>query len=222
MVPIMSRFLAVPLIIALLAGSCLAGDLNVGNFTAEDLSGWTPKAFKGHTQYSLKREEGKFVLKAFSRISASSLYKMVKVDPAEYPVLRWSWKIDHTLKREDATRKNGDDFAARVYVVFPGKFFWTTRAIVYVWSGKLPKGSSLKNSYNSNAVMIAAESGEGQVGKWVYEERNYYRDYRRLFGEEPPRLGAVAVMTDTDDTRDEATAWYGDIFLAREDTQMNR
>jgi hypothetical protein len=70
--------------------------------------------------------------------------------------------------------------------------------------------------------MIAAESGDGQVGKWVNEERNYYLDYKRIFGEEPPKLRAVAVMTDTDDTQDESTAWYGDIFLARSNAQMNR
>jgi hypothetical protein len=215
----MSRFIAVPLIIAFLAGVCLAGDLNVGNFTAGDLSGWTPKVFKGLTLYTLAREGDRTVLKAYGRNSASGLFKKVKVNPFEYPVLRWSWKIDHTLKREDATRKNGDDFAARVYVVFPGMFFWTTRTIVYVWSGKLPKGSALKNPYTSNAIVIAAESGDGLAGKWINEERNYYRDYRRLFGEEPSGLGAVAVMTDTDDTRDEATAWYGDIFLAREQAQ---
>lgn len=40
-----------------------------------------------------------------------------------------------------------------------------------------------------------------------------YEDYKRIFGEEPPLLGGVAIMTDTDDTRDEATAWYGDIVL---------
>ncbi|HET6420153.1 MAG TPA: DUF3047 domain-containing protein [Geobacteraceae bacterium] len=211
----MIRYLVVPMIVALLAGVSLAVDLNVGNFTAGDLCGWKPKAFNGHTQYCLARDGDKCVLKAYSRNSASSLYKMVKVDPVEYPLLRWSWKIDHTLKREDATRKSGDDFAARVYVVFPGTFFWTTKAITYVWSGKLPKGASIKNPYNSNAIMIVAESGDGQVGKWVNEERNYYLDYKRIFGEEPPKLGAVAVMTDTDDTRDEVTAWYGDIFLAR-------
>lgn len=37
--------------------------------------------------------------------------------------------------------------------------------------------------------------------------------YTVFFGEEPPKIGAVAVMTDTDDTRDEVAAWYGDIFL---------
>jgi hypothetical protein len=54
------------------------------------------------------------------------------------------------------------------------------------------------------------------VGQWVSEERNIYEDYRKLFGKEPPQIGAVAIMTDTDDTQDEVTAWYGDIFLEGE------
>jgi hypothetical protein len=100
-------------------------------------------------------------------------------------------------------------------VVFPRTFFWRTRAIVYVWSDKLAEGTAIRNPYTSNAFIVAAEAGQENVGKWVYEERNYYEDYRRLFGEEPPKLGAVAVMTDTDDTGGEATAWYGDIILAQ-------
>ncbi|HZV81636.1 MAG TPA: DUF3047 domain-containing protein [Geobacteraceae bacterium] len=39
-------------------------------------------------------------------------------------------------------------------------------------------------------------------------------DYRRLFGEEPGTLGAVAIMTDSDNTGGRASAWYGDIVLA--------
>ncbi|HTG82237.1 MAG TPA: DUF3047 domain-containing protein, partial [Geobacteraceae bacterium] len=53
-----------------------------------------------------------------------------------------------------------------------------------------------------------------KVGTWVCEERNVLEDYRRVFGKDPPQIGAVAVMTDTDDTRDEVTAWYGDIILS--------
>jgi hypothetical protein len=56
--------------------------------------------------------------------------------------------------------------------------------------------------------------GEEKGGSWVSEERNIHEDYKRAFGEEPTQLGAVAVMTDTDDTKDEVTAWYGDISLA--------
>lgn len=212
--PMIKRFLAVPLIVAVFCGVCDAGEFKVGNFAEGDLTGWTQKSFKGRTHYSLTKEGDRTVLKASSRSSASGLFKKVKVNPADNPFLRWSWKIVRTLQREDAARKQGDDYSARVYVVFPGMFFWQTRTIVYVWSGKLAKGSSIKNPYTSNAIVVAVESGDGQAGKWVYEERNYYEDFRRLFGEEPPELGAVAVMTDTDNTRDEANAWYGDIILA--------
>jgi len=57
------------------------------------------------------------------------------------------------------------------------------------------------------------ESGNEKAGTWVSEERNIFEDYRKMFGEEPPALGGVAIMTDTDDTQDEATAYYGDISL---------
>jgi hypothetical protein len=62
-------------------------------------------------------------------------------------------------------------------------------------------------------MMVAVESGDEKAGTWVTEERNVYEDYRRLFGEEPPMIGAVALMTDTDNTGGEATAYYGDITL---------
>jgi hypothetical protein len=60
---------------------------------------------------------------------------------------------------------------------------------------------------------VAVESGEGRVRQWVSEERNIAEDFRKFFGEDPPRLGGVAVMTDTDNTGEEAVAWYGDIVL---------
>jgi len=62
-------------------------------------------------------------------------------------------------------------------------------------------------------MIVAVESGDSLAGRWVREERNYLEDYRRLFGEEPGQLGAVAIMTDTDNTGGQASAWYGDISL---------
>jgi hypothetical protein len=69
------------------------------------------------------------------------------------------------------------------------------------------------NPYTGNSMVLAVESGPEKVGTWVHEQRNIYEDYQRAFGGEPPRVGAVAVMTDTDDTGDDVTAWYGDISL---------
>ena len=62
--------------------------------------------------------------------------------------------------------------------------------------------------------MVAVESGPDRVEQWISEERDILADYRRLFGEEPREIGAIAIMTDTDNTGAEATAWYGDIVIS--------
>lgn len=196
--------------------AALATEVAVGRFSSGDLTGWRDETFRGRakTSYRLVRENGRTMLMAQSRHAASGLLRKVALDPRRYRVLRWSWKVQHTLKGEDVTRKSGDDFAARVYVVFPRTFFWQTRALNYVWAARLPKNAVVRSPYTGNAAVVAAESGDGKAGTWVKEERNVYDDYRRAFGEEPPLIGAVAVMTDTDDTRDEVSAWYGDITLS--------
>jgi hypothetical protein len=186
----------------------------VAAFSTGDLSGWSKKIFKGETDYSIIQAGDRKVLRAISKNAASGLVKKIDIDAFRYSRLRWSWKIEHTLKREDASKKSGDDFVARVYVVFPRILFWKTRAINYVWSAYLPKGAVLPNAYTANAIMVAVESGDGKAGTWVYEERNIFEDYRRFFGEAPSHLGAVALMSDTDNTGDEAVAYFGDIFLS--------
>jgi hypothetical protein len=205
----------VPLLILLIIAAipCAAAELHPGNFSAGDLTGWNDEIFKGKTAYTLVKADGRTVVKAHSSRAASGLIKKVKLDAETYPVLAWSWKVEHTLKREDVTRKSGDDFAARIYIVFPRTFFWQTRTIVYVWAASLPRDSWAFSPYTSRAAIVAVETGDGKAGQWVSEERNYCEDYRKIFGEEPPDPGAIAIMTDTDDTRDEVTAYYGDIFL---------
>jgi hypothetical protein len=190
-----------------------AAELHLGKFSDGDLTGWKDEIFKGKTIYTLIRKDGRSLLMAQSEKAASGLIMKVRISAREYPILRWSWKVEHTLKKEDVLHKSGDDFAARIYVVFPKTFFWQTRAINYVWAAGLPKGSSVPSPYTSKAIIVAVESGDEKVGLWVSEERNYYEDYRKLFNEEPPMLGAVALMTDTDDTGDSVISYYGDIFL---------
>ena len=195
--------------VVLAAGITPSAEIPVGRFSASDLSGWTDKSFKGKTSYML--EDG--ALKAHSVRGASAKIRKLSVDTRKYQKLSWSWRIGRVLKREDIRTKNGDDFAARVYVVFPRTLFWRMRAINYVWAARMPKGSDAVSPYTANSVTVAVESGDGKAGNWVFEERNVYEDYKRIFGEEPPLLGGVAIMTDTDDTKDEVTAWYGDIAL---------
>jgi hypothetical protein len=41
-------------------------------------------------------------------------------------------------------------------------------------------------------------------------------DFRRVFGAEPAEVAGVAVMTDTDNTGESVTAFYGTIVLDKE------
>jgi hypothetical protein len=72
----------------------------------------------------------------------------------------------------------------------------------------------LPNAHTDRVRMIVVRSGTADAGRWVAETRNVLEDYRRAFGEEPPPVSGVAVMTDTDQTGGRATAWYGDIRFA--------
>jgi hypothetical protein len=63
-------------------------------------------------------------------------------------------------------------------------------------------------------MMVAVQSGPSQAGRWLNEERDILSDYKSLFGEEPKEAGAIAIMTDTDDTGESAMAWYRDIILS--------
>lgn len=197
----------------LLAPPGFCEDLLLGNFSAGDLSGWMPKVFQGKTSYTPVSDGDRRVLRAESRKAASGLYKEVDLDPRKYPVLRWSWKIEGTIPKGNGRTKEGDDYAARVYVVFPSILFFRTKAINYIWANRLAKGTTLPNAFTSNAMMVAVESGNERAGTWVSEERNLYEDYRKIFGEDPPDIGVVALMTDTDNTGGKAVAYYGDITL---------
>lgn len=189
--------------------------IDIARFSQGDLSGWQRKVFSGETAYTLRETEGKTALFAQSQSSASGLFREVSIDLNKTPVLYWTWKIDTTLTGNDERTKAGDDYPARIYVVFSGgTMFWRTRAINYVWSNQQPIDSSWRNAFTSNAGMIAVQSGTDHIGRWMMQSRDVRADYRRLFGEEPGRVDAVAIMTDTDNTGAAATAWYGDIWFS--------
>lgn len=203
--------------VLLLVPLAFAGDarITVGDFSSGNLEGWSDKVFEGRTDYSFTTDGGRTVLKAVSDASASGLYKQVHVDLRKTPYLHWSWKIANTLGDLHERTKQGDDYPARIYVVFSGGLlFWRTRAINYVWSSNQPPGSTWKNAFTANARMLAVRSGPGRVGQWIDERRNVRRDYHRFFGEQADIVDAVAIMTDTDNSGKSATAYYGDIYFA--------
>jgi len=177
---------------------------------------WKEKSFKGNTIYSIISEEGTPCLQAMSIDSASGLVYETEIDLQATPILSWKWKIDHVLKTGDAKTRKGDDYAARIYIVFPSAFFWQLKALNYIWANKLPKGEILPSLYAENSIMIAAQQGNTLADQWITERHNVYEDYIQAFGTPPPKTKAVAIMTDTDGTGETTTAWYGPLrFLSQ-------
>lgn len=216
--------------------------LEVGQFSADSPgagppSGWIPLTFKKipqQTKYEVIKDGATVVIKATSDASASGLTKGVKIDPREYPIVRWRWKVENLLKQSDVHRKDGDDYPARLYITFEydsdkvslsrrfkykaGRVLFgdiPIAALNYIWESATPIGTIIENAYTDFAQMIVVETGPEKVGQWVNEERNIYEDYKRAFGEEAPMINGVAIMTDTDNTKERATAYYGDILFVK-------
>ncbi|MDD2499566.1 MAG: DUF3047 domain-containing protein [Geobacter sp.] len=192
----------------------LADEIPVSRFATDGLKGWESKSFKGTTDYLIVQEDGRTVLKAHAKSAASGLSKKFKFSPFTHRYIKWDWKVAGTIAGGNEKTKQGDDYAARLYVVFPGRFFWQMRALNYIWANKLPKGEFVPNAFTSNAMLLAVESGPSRAGQWVTEQRDILADFRKVFGEDPPDAGAIAIMTDTDNTGAETTAWYGEITLS--------
>jgi len=217
--------------------------IEVGKFSAATAgdtlpADWKPLTFnkiERHTTYGLVNDDNIVVVKAVSVASASGLTREIKINPKEYPIVQWRWKVSNILKKGDVHRKEGDDYPARIYITFeydPSKlsFFEKAKyktikllygqypplgAINYIWESKAPAGTIVPNPYTDRVIMFVVESGPSKLNQWVNEERNIFEDYKKAFGQEPPMISGIAIMTDTDNTGESATAYYGDILFRR-------
>ena len=236
-------FLLVLSAFVLTAHSLPSSVIEVGIFSREQEgsalpSGWKPLTFKKierHTVYTLVKDGETVVIKALADASASGLVREIRIDPNEYPIIQWRWKVANILKKGDVHKKEGDDYPARIYINFEydssqlGFFekikYETARllygqypplaAINYIWESHAPVGTMVPNPYTDRVMMIVLESGEAKADQWVCEERNILEDYRKAFRESPSTISGVAIMTDTDNTGESATAYYGDIVFKK-------
>ncbi len=232
------------LLIVPFAGHAAPDVIPIGAFSTvtgetELPAGWRPLTFPKIprlTQYTVVKEGKTPVIRAESRKSASGLIYPIEINLTEYPVIEWRWKVQNLIQKGDVYRKAGDDYAARIYITFAydknrGSFIKKAKyraarllfgeipiaAINYVWDGKAATGTIVANAYTDFVRMIVVESGPEKVGQWVSEAHNLYKDYKAAFGEEPPLVNGVAMMTDTDNTGEEVIAYYGEIRFRRGD-----
>lgn len=203
-------------------------------------AGWHPYLLRPDrikTVYSIARRDGRNTLHAVADSASSGLSVQVDIDPQLRPWLRWSWRVDTVHEEASVAEDITEDTPARIVVAFAGdleelslrdRMFYEQvelftgnvlpyATLTYVWDGRLPVGSVMPYVHSKRIQFDVVESGASRAGRWLHYERNLVEDYRRVFGA-PPRghVTSVGVLTDSDDLKNHAEAWYGDIGLFAE------
>jgi hypothetical protein len=188
-----------------------------------------------HTSYALVKDQNIKVVKALSDSSASGLTKKIRFNPKEYPYLSWRWKVNKAIAGTDVTTKSGDDYAARIYVMFKydlkdlsedeqSRISWykffngklpPLATLNYIWGNEMAIGRIVSSPYTERVKMVILKNKDSILQKWHIEERNIYEDYIKAFGEEPKDVISVAIMTDTDNTNAMAESYFGDIVVSK-------
>ena len=205
--------------------------------TTESLSSWQHQTFPGK-QASVYRgvsNEGRQAVLARAESSASMLRQALRVPPAELRHLNFSWKVPALIADADMAHRDADDSPVRVVLVFEGdrsKFSMKNAmlselaqamtgepmpyaTLMYVWCNTRAPGSVIINPRTDRIRKLVLESGEGRLNQWLDYQRDIAADFEAAFGEPPGALLGIGIMTDTDNTRSKAQAWYGPITLTK-------
>jgi hypothetical protein len=205
-------------------------------FDVTGAQGWvhTPLSrLKRDTVYRVTQDGAERVLRAEANGSASAFVHMQRVDPAQHPVLTWRWRTDALVADADNTNAKREDAPVRVIVGFDGdktklpdkeqrRFAQAKKlsgrdmpyaTLMYIWENRQPVNTVIDSAHTTRLKMVVVESGPQGVGSWRSYQRNLVEDYQRAFGEPPGRILGFAVMTDTDNTGEKASALYGAMQL---------
>jgi len=200
-------------------------------------AGWRPLTLPRipPPEMALVDDGGTTVLRSLARAAGGTAVHALDASPAATPILSWRWKVDRVVERADLARKEGDDFAARVYVFFDvpvaslgvgarvkalvARAAWgetlPTAALCYVWDNRHAPGTSAWNPYTDRVRTVVLRSGS--PGAWARESRDLEADFRAAFGSQwtgpVPRVTGIAIGNDTDQTGETVTAWFGDFGL---------
>lgn len=228
-----------------LGPSPFAGEANhitIGKFTAEKEADGSPKGWKtvthfntAPTRYQVVKYQDEYILEAEGIGTCSSLFREVKTELKDHPIISWKWKISNVIRQAIETRKDRNDSAARVIIVFKtrpeeitlwyGLEYLVRRAlrrdepvgprIEYIWGNRIEKGQIFDNPTVKYSRVIVLETGEEKANRWLREKRNLVEDYKAAFGTDPEGILALGIQTDTDQSNEGIKAYYGEIFLSK-------
>jgi hypothetical protein len=184
------------------------------------------------TTYRIAEADGEMALEADGVEGGSGMWRRIRVDPRQNPVLEWRWRVplpdagspplEVSSRRSPMARLSlafhGDpdtlDFEDRVKLRMARLLTVNGlpyASLLYVWMMNEPVDKVIHSALTDRVRLLVVESGAARAGQWITVRRNVVEDFRRAFGEEPGDIVGVGLMTDYGDDGSRRRAFYGDI-----------
>ena len=197
-----------------------ADEIKVFEFTESELSELEIRKVRGadnKTIYTVGSNENGNFLKAVADNAASGLGKEIKIDLNKTPFINITWKIEKDLQGINENSKKGHDFAARVFAVKKtGATPLSNRAINYVFSSNSAVGQSWPSPYTKKSIDNVLANTKDNLNIWVTVKANVKEDFKKFHDLDVNELDGLAIMSDTDNSKMEAIAYYQNIYFSAE------
>ncbi len=195
-----------------------ANEIKVFDFNETELSGLDVRKVRGadnKTIYTVGSNENGNFLKAVADNAASGLGKEVKIDLNKTPFINITWKIEKDLPGIKENTKKGHDFAARVFAVKKtGATPLSNRAINYVFSSNNEIGFNSPSPYTKKSIDNVLASTKSNLNEWITVKANVKEDFKKFHNLDVNELDGLAIMTDTDNSKMKAIAYYQNIYFS--------
>ena len=214
----MNIFTKISILIFITIGTGYSNEIKVFNFTKDELSNLEVRKVRGaenKTVYTIGSNENGNFLKAVADNAASGLGKEVKIDLNKTPFINITWKIEKDLPGIKENTKKGHDFAARVFAVKKtGATPLSNRAINYVFSSNNEIGFNSPSPYTKKSIDNVLASTKNNLNQWVTVKANVKEDFKRFHNLNVDELDGLAIMSDTDNSKMKAIAYYQNIYFS--------
>ena len=213
----MNIFSKVTLILFLLSLPVNAEIIKVFEFTNEEFQELKVRKVKGETNWSLGSNENGNYIRAEAEGTGSGLGKEIIIDINKTPFINITWKVEQNLSGILENSKKGHDYAARVFVVKKtGSTALSNRAINYVFSSNNKVGETWSSPYTKKSIDYVLATTLNNNNQWVSVKANVKEDFKKLHNLDVNELNGIAIMTDTDNSKRKAVAYYQNIYFSAE------
>ena len=197
-----------------------AETIKVFNFTESEFKTLKVKKVRGadaKTKYSLgKNEYGNFI-RSESENAASGLGKEIKINLSKSPFLNITWKVEKDLSGINENSKKGHDYAARVFVIKKtGATPLSNRVMNYVYSSNNEINTNQPSPYTKKSIDYVLSTTKKSLNEWVTVKVNVKEHFKKFHNLDVNDIQGVAIMTDTDNSKMHAIAYYQNIFFSSE------